>query len=203
MFGGWQTSEADLVAAGRRYRDEIGLMAWMAPQDWMCEPWLTTKTGLSVIEHQRRTIRSVQSLRAVAPDLPVIPVLQGWTLPDYLCHVEMYEDAGFSLPSEPVVGLGSVCRRQATDEIAQIVATLNGLGLKLHGFGIKTTGLQRYGWLLDSADSLAWSFRGRNIYPCPHTGTTNCAHCLPHALAWRENALRGLDRPVQQPMVFR
>ncbi len=34
-----------------RYRDEIGCLLWAAPQDWMCEPWITAKTGLTVAEH--------------------------------------------------------------------------------------------------------------------------------------------------------
>jgi hypothetical protein len=35
---------AGLVA---RYAEEIGGMDWAAPQDWMCEPWIIEKTGLS------------------------------------------------------------------------------------------------------------------------------------------------------------
>ncbi len=34
-----------------RYRDEIGCLLWAAPHDWMCEPWITAKTGLTVAEH--------------------------------------------------------------------------------------------------------------------------------------------------------
>ncbi len=37
MYGGWWTTPADYVAAARRYADEIGQLAWAAPQDWMCE----------------------------------------------------------------------------------------------------------------------------------------------------------------------
>nr|WP_236565663.1 MULTISPECIES: hypothetical protein [Nocardia] len=31
-------------------------------------------------------------------------------------------------------------------------------GIRLHGLGVKTTGLSRYGALLSSADSMAWSY---------------------------------------------
>ncbi|MBQ1166512.1 hypothetical protein KBZ21_51845, partial [Streptomyces sp. A73] len=66
----------------------------------------------------------------------------------------MYTDAGIDLAAEPIVGLGSVCRRPATSEINEIVATLPSHGLRLHGFGVKTQGLSDYGPSLYSADSM-------------------------------------------------
>ncbi|MBQ1165804.1 hypothetical protein KBZ21_48280, partial [Streptomyces sp. A73] len=73
-----------------------------------------------------------------------MPVLQGWTLQHYLDCLAMYTDAGIDLAAEPRVGLGSVCRRHATSEINEIVATLHSHGLRLHGFGVKTQGLSDY-----------------------------------------------------------
>jgi hypothetical protein len=96
MFGGWQTAATDYVAAVHRYRDQIGKLAWAAPMDWMCEPWIVARTGLSIAEHQRRTVANVQQLRAMAPDLPFIPVLQGWRLDDYLACADLYEQGGES-----------------------------------------------------------------------------------------------------------
>jgi hypothetical protein len=43
----------------------------------MCEPWITAKTGRTVAEHQRRTVDNLVRLRGLAPDLPIIPVVQG------------------------------------------------------------------------------------------------------------------------------
>ena len=54
----------------RRYADEIGNLAWAAAQNWMCEPWIVEETGLSVAEHQRRTIENYLELRTKAPELP-------------------------------------------------------------------------------------------------------------------------------------
>ncbi|MBQ1165928.1 hypothetical protein KBZ21_48900, partial [Streptomyces sp. A73] len=71
------------------------------------------------------------------------------------------------LAAEPIVGLGSVCRRQATSEINEIVATLHSHGLRLHGFGVNTQGLSDYGPSLYSADSMAWSVDGRRNAPLP------------------------------------
>ena len=60
----------------------------------MCEPFIIAKTGLSVREHLRRTVASYLRLKELAPDLPFIPVLQGWQLADYLECAAMYEAAG-------------------------------------------------------------------------------------------------------------
>ncbi|MFI1095132.1 hypothetical protein [Streptomyces sp. NPDC020917] len=207
--GTWTIPPHDYVRDLRRIRDEVGPFDWAAPQDWMCEPIMIhggtaggqhfVGTHLSVAEHQRRTVANYLELRALAPDLPIIPVVQGWEIPDYERCIALYERAGIDLTAEPVVGLGSVCRRQSTHQGAAIVTTLAGHGLKLHGFGFKTLGLQRVGHLMASADSLAWSTHARNRPPMPgHTTHKNCANCLPYALNWRTRVLAGLP-PWHQP----
>jgi len=135
-YGTWSRgpSPAEYAERVRRYRDRIGGMCWAAPQDWMCEPIVIRGgmvgrvrfigTKLTVAEHQRRTVANFLSLRSVAPDVPFIPVLQGQTRGDYLMCVHRYHDAGVDLSMEPVVGIGSVCRRQATGESAGIIASV-------------------------------------------------------------------------------
>src|SRR5437763_16185605 len=76
MHGRWTLSPAAYAAEVRRYRDEIGHMAFAAPQDWMCEPHMLRQTGLCVAEHQRRTVDNYGELSALAPNLPWMPVLQ-------------------------------------------------------------------------------------------------------------------------------
>ncbi len=198
QHGAFKTSPGQYVAAVRRYRDQIGRMMWAAPQDHMCEPWVLARSTLAntVADAQTWTVRNYLTLRTLAADLPIIPVLQGQTLADYRRHADAYMAAGVDLPDLPLVGLGSVCRRQATAEIAQLVAALSGDGLHLHGFGVKVSGFRRYGWCLTSADSLAWSYAGRRINPCPHGTAANCANCLTHALTWRATVVDE-RRPVQ------
>src|SRR5262245_1670856 len=58
MFGEWRSSAQQYAAQVRRYADEIGGLCWAAPQDWMCEPSMLERTGLTVAEHQRRTIEN-------------------------------------------------------------------------------------------------------------------------------------------------
>lgn len=186
----WVTTPQTYVAAVRRYRDEIGMLQWASPQDWMNEPVMNAKTGLTVAQHQRLTVDNYLELRALAPDLPIIPVLQGWEPHEYLDCLELYAQAGVDLHAEPVVGVGTVCRRQDTATADVIFGSLAEVGLtNLHGFGVKLTGLKRYGRHLASSDSMAWSYRARragNAPPCPKT---NCANCLHYALTWRQRAL--------------
>ena len=136
---------------------------------------------------------SYLELRRIAPDLPLILVVQGWDLASYLECVRLYASAGITLAALPRVGLGSVCRRQSTAEIAVIVAALARRGLRLHGFGVKTGGLHLYGRQLASADSMAWSYTARRALALPgctgHRNCANCANCLAYATSWLRSML--------------
>jgi hypothetical protein len=192
MNGWWDTPIEEYAGAVVRWMDEGGAPpAFAAPQDWMCEPVILAKTGLTVRDHQQLTVENYCRLIDEYSFVPWLPVLQGWTLDDYLECADMYAAAGVDLAAEPSVGLGSVCRRQSTDEIGEIVSTLHARGLRLHGFGVKTEGLRRYGHLLDSADSLAWSYAARRrqikLDGCTHSGL--CSNCPRWALQWRANLL--------------
>lgn len=61
------------------------------------------------------------------------------------------------------------------------------MGLRLHAFGYKKSGLDISWRHVVSADSMAWSKGGRFERTC---GTHNSeANCLPYALRWREDLL--------------
>lgn len=214
-FGAWTVTPDEYAARVRRYRDETGNLMWAAPQDWMCEPIIINGghagpitfagTHLSVAEHQRRTVDNLIHLRTIAPDLSWVPVIQGFTRDEYLACVDLYDRYGIDLTAEPLVGLGSVCRRQNTSEIHEVIRAVRSAGLtRLHGFGCKSGGLERYGHLLTSADSLAWSMRARKaarpMAPCTHEVPKNCANCQPFALRWRANLLAGL--PTSHQLAF-
>ncbi len=197
LFGEWRTSPKQYVREVRLWWDEVSKLEFAAIQSWMAEPFMLEKTGLSVQEHQRRTITSYLELRDLAPELPWLPVLQGWEVRDYLDHLDQYARAGVNLAALPLVGLGSVCRRQATAQVEGLIArlALDG-GLKLHVFGMKQRGLLRCQDMLASADSMAWSFAARHAPPLPghETRHKNCANCSEMALLWREKLLARLER---------
>ena len=195
MYGEWQTTEAEYIADARRFEQEIGRLKWVAPMDWMCEPHMLAKTGLTVERHQHRTVWNFLRLREQLGAL-VIPVLQGWTADDYLRCWALYHVNGVDLEWEPVVGLGTVCRRQNTAEAGRIVRRLaaNLLSYQLHGFGVKLTGLESFGDELASADSMAWSIRARNDSPLPGCQHKSCANCPRYAMRWRANLLERLGQ---------
>src|SRR6266536_1053296 len=56
LYGEWRTPHEQYAEEVRRFKDEIGGLQWVAPQDWMCEPFMLEKTGLTIKEHQTRTI---------------------------------------------------------------------------------------------------------------------------------------------------
>jgi len=189
------------VDSVRRYRDEIGCLAWAAPQDWMWEPWILAKTGRTVAVHQRRTVDNYLQLRDLAPDLPFVPVIQGWRHDDYLTCAELDTATGGDLNAAPVVGLGSVCRRQASGEAAHIVNGLRAIGIdRLHGFGIKVLGLRRYGQRLASVDSMAWSDAARRTAALPGCTHRSCQNCPRFALAWRSAVVAAI--PSHEPLTL-
>lgn len=213
MHGRWTLTADEYATSVKRYVRLYGpRLKWAAPQDWMCEPIVLAGgeasrgitfagTGLTVDEHQRRTVANFIELRKLLGAL-VIPVLQGWHITDYWRCCQMYEDAGVRLADEPTVGVGTVCRRQSSSEATTIMTTLESGGLRLHGFGFKKQGLQHCHTLLESADSTAWSDAGRRRVCLPDhdkpgpgrpKGHKNCANCAEWALMWREDMLSSLE----------
>jgi hypothetical protein len=184
--GGFPDGPREYAGFVLRYQREIGRMAFAATQDWMCEEVALKRTGLTIAEHQRRTVESALRLTELAPDVPWLFALQGMSESDYLRCRDQYEAAGIATTGGRVFGLGSVCRRQATGEAEAIVERLTGEGMRLHLFGFKRDGLGHVANLagVASADSLAWSYAGRKQSPCPEGPNVNCANCLHYALDW-------------------
>ena len=161
--GRYRSSVEEYATEINRWAHDSALVAAVA-QDYMCEPFIIAKTGLSVEEHQRLTIERYDALvKLVDPRVYVMPVLQGYTVADYLRHLGMY---GGRLKAGAYIGVGSICKRN-TDigQIEQILTAIKDAkpDLLLHGFGLKTTALSS--WVvqdcLHSADSMAWSFAAR------------------------------------------
>ncbi len=192
-YGEWRTKPSEYIDDVDRFQREMGHLEWVAPMDWMCEPFMLKKTGLRLHDHQILTVRNFIRLRAYLGAL-VVPVLQGWTLDDYLECWEMYDENGVDLEREPIVGLGSVCRRQGTSEAGLIVRSLASDGLRLHYFGAKVTGLDKFHDVLASADSLAWSYQARREHPMAGCHHKACSNCSRYALRWRSRLLQRLDQ---------
>lgn len=164
QFGHYRHSVAEYASELRRLHDDGVLQIDIAvAQDYMCEPFMLEKTGLTTPDHQRLTIERYDELVAENLPFPVMPVLQGYAPADYIRHVEMYGDR---LKSGIWVGVGSVCKRNGNPRA--IVEVLSAIyharpDLRLHGFGVKQTALEHPAVraLLATADSTAWSFAAR------------------------------------------
>lgn len=154
--------------APEKYAEQInrwkhnGKMLAAVSQDYMCEPFILRKTGLSIESHQRLTIERYRSLRELT-DAYVLPVLQGYDPSDYVAHIAKYGDL---LPLGAWTGVGSICKRNTNVESVAFVLSaikLSRPDLRLHGFGLKSTALadSYIRSLLYSADSMAWSFAAR------------------------------------------
>ncbi len=190
----YEVSPGQYAEEALRFQAEIGNMQWAAIQDWMCEPFMCAKTKMSVEEHQALTIQSWFTMTAKAPEVPWAPVLQGYRIDDYFRHLEGYKAAGVDLRQQPIVGVGSVCRRQGTGIAEDLIRALAADGVRLHAFGFKLTGLERVGRYLASSDSMAWSRQARWNKPLPGCTHKSCANCFRYALAWRERAVNAANK---------
>ncbi|MGQ0837561.1 deazapurine DNA modification protein DpdA family protein [Actinokineospora sp.] len=119
----------------------------------------------------------------LAPELPIIPVLQGQSISDYHRCADLYEKHGIDLAALLLVGVGSVCRRQHTIEVEHIVRSLAARNLRLHTFGAKILGLSRFADVIASSDSASWSRRGRYVPGCSPSHATE-SNCPRFALDW-------------------
>lgn len=141
---------------------KVGNFQRAATQDYMCEPFILAKTGLTVQDHQRMTIERFDALRD-RTGAALLPVIQGFRPEEYMEHVEMW---GTRLGNGMWTGVGSVCRRNTEPEtIEDILTSIKKVrpDLRLHGFGLKITSLrsETVRRNLYSADSMAWSFAAR------------------------------------------
>jgi hypothetical protein len=161
--GGYPDGPEAYAAHIRRWATNGNLLCAVA-QDYMCEPFMVAKTGLSVAEHQRLTIERYDDLLACdTAGVYIMPVLQGYAPSDYVAHLGAY---GSRLAHGAWVGVGSVCKRNGNaSAIEEVLCAIRAArpDLRLHGFGLKTTAL-RSGLVrqcLHTADSMAWSFAAR------------------------------------------
>jgi len=161
--GGYPHSVADYAATIRRFATNGRLLAAVS-QDYMCEPFMLARTGLTVADHQRLTIERYDALMACdVARVRIMPVLQGYQPTEYVQHIRMY---GERLRHRAWVGVGSVCKRNSNPEsVAAVLLAIKRErpDLRLHGFGLKISSLrlQLVRDLLFSADSMAWSFAAR------------------------------------------
>lgn len=160
--GEYRTDDAEYVSQVRRW-GRCGTLVRAVSRDYMCEPFIVARTGKTLRDHQLMTVDRYANLSRLAPDLPWMPVLQGFAPSDYVTNILDY---GRLLPDGTWVGVGSVCKRNASPaSIEDVLIAIHRTrpDLRLHGFGLKKTALGSgiVRGLLYSADSMAWSWAAR------------------------------------------
>jgi hypothetical protein len=197
-YGRYRHSVAEYARDAKRLAS-IGRLVAVVSQDYMCEPFILRRTGMTVAEHQRLTVERYDALASHDVGAPILPTLQGFEPDEYRRHLELYGDR---LGPGQWVGVGSVCKRNGNPAaVAGVLWAIKSMrpDLRLHGFGLKITALLHAGVrsMLYSADSLAWSMTER------HAGRS--AHDWRAAKAYekRVTGIAGLNPvPWQIPFIF-
>jgi len=160
------TGSGSYENADAKYLDFIETHApdvW-ALRDYPCEPDLLNALDRTVTTHQKLTLNNHLELMNLSEnrDLPgrKVPVLQGWTVNEYLEFYDRLKDQG---AMTDYVGIGSICRRGQDREIAEIILSVADelpAGTDIHAFGIKGNVLRFREVVnaLTSADSGAYDF---------------------------------------------
>ena len=178
--GEYQTSDDEYLQYLLEHRPDL-----YALRDYPCEPDLLKGLGRSVEDQQRRTLQHHLDLydRLDGHTLAegAVSVVQGWTIDQYLEHLDSLRDHGLVTET---LAIGSVCRRGADEEIAEIVLTIRDEildSVNLHAFGVKGSVL-RFREVVDalqSVDSAAYDWSESRIPSERSNGET---------FTWRDSA---------------
>lgn len=146
-----------------------------AYQDYPCEPQILEEYDRTVSDHIDYTVNKAYENSELAREMeidstPVVPI-QGWEPNDYLECLDRLKDWGL-VETDTYVAIGSVCGRNARDEIATIVEAISEElhpNNKLHAFGVKQDVLKydKIVGMLDSADSLSYDWDYSMDFPGP------------------------------------
>lgn len=190
LYGKYKMSEDEYIETIQRFRPTIAFC-----QDWACLPSMIKKTGLTIKTHQQLTTDSYLSMINKTPR--VAPVLQGYSVEDFIAHARQYESNNVDM--NQIFGIGSIALRKNNIEKENIIVGIKKLwpSMKLHAFGLKLRAFNRINIVgnLYSADSIAWSYYGRREQPLPFCNNVctrrsmNCSHCSITASVWYKKAL--------------
>lgn len=134
-----------------------------APNDYPCEPEITRSLGLMTnTQRIEATVRNTIEMAEYENQLPgqMVPVIQGYTLSEYLYCLQLHAEAG---TIRDYMAVGSMCRRISNDELSNLIPGIYRAAqkvgcAKLHFFGLKLSKhVQVYNefiWSRDSAVSL-------------------------------------------------
>lgn len=134
---------------------------YFASMDYPCEPEITARLGASIEDRMEATVdMAIYMQKHIQPMLKpqMVPVIQGFTLDQYIDCIEMYRNRG---GIREFMAVGSVCNRSNDSELEQLIiplvqyATEAGIE-RLHFFGLKLSRQAEHLYhYIDSRDSAA------------------------------------------------
>jgi hypothetical protein len=142
---------------------------YYATMDFACEPDLVDakKTILKTVKERiEATVENALKLSEWENQLPgqMVPVIQGYSLDEYLFCLDLYNQAGLI---RDYMAIGSMCRRISKDQLAILIPSIyhyaQKLGVsRLHFFGLKlSSDLEPYREFIYSRDSAAIFYGNR------------------------------------------
>jgi hypothetical protein len=132
---------------------------YYATMDYPCEPEISRNLGLMTnLERIKATVQNATELAEWESQLQgqMVPVIQGYTLDEYLYCLDLYNQAGLI---RDYMAVGSMCRRISDEELGQLIPGIyyaaKRMGCtKLHFFGLKLSpALEAYDEMIYSRDS--------------------------------------------------
>jgi hypothetical protein len=152
---------------------------WCAVMDYACERDVDRGIYATNRDRIKATIRNDRALRALAPDLPWLSVLQGNTLEESALDLALRRRIGLLFP---YMGIGSICRRVGSEAAAVLAWYGPRLpATRYHAFGldIRTFDARDAAYFLCASwDSYSWTWargartmdRPRDLLQRPNEG---------------------------------
>lgn len=175
--------------------------------DYMCEPFVLAKTGLTVKQHQQMTvdnqIKIMDRLDKYDIKGQFAGCIQGWKVEDYLTMIDQLKAHGLITHR---MGVGSICRRNSENDIIKVLEAVKHElpSVDLHAFGAKNKILS-FPPVHDyvySSDSMGWSYDGRRVdkKPCAqcYRHCLNCANCHTYMMMWYNRLMQVHDETRKQ-----
>jgi len=131
----------------------------VAIRDYPCEPDINRQHILTNKERIEKTVSNAVECFQSEGNYPWIPVIQGYTIEEYLYCVDLYKDVGIPLD---YIAIGSICSRKGNlHTIRRIIRSIyERTKAKIHAFGLSLVYLKDpiIFNLLFSSDSAAWNY---------------------------------------------
>ena len=148
----------DYVGLVNLIKDQSGITR-VVTLDYPCEPDINRSRVSTNEERIQKTVSNAVECFQYDETIPWLPVIQGYTIDEYLYCVDLYKEVGIT---SDYWAIGSICSRKGfPHKIRRIITTIADIvPHKIHAFGLSLTYLydpQIFNNIY-SSDSAAWVY---------------------------------------------